>query len=61
MLKKVVLPAPFGPMIETIDFSGMTKSTESHAVRPPKVFVTDTASRTAPFSLAVRFSACSTA
>jgi len=24
MLKKVVLPAPLGPMIETIDFGAMT-------------------------------------
>ena len=29
MLKNVVLPAPLGPMIETIDFSGMAKSTSS--------------------------------
>ena len=39
MLKNVVLPAPFGPMIETIDFSGTRNETPSTAVRPPKIFV----------------------
>ena len=49
MLKNVVLPAPFGPMIETIDRSGIAKLTSSTAVRPPNAFVTDSASSTAPF------------
>ncbi len=36
MLKNVVFPAPFGPMIETIDFSGMSNETSLTAARPPK-------------------------
>src|SRR6187402_1449095 len=35
MLKNVVLPAPFGPMSDTMDFSGMRKSTSLTAMRPP--------------------------
>jgi hypothetical protein len=45
-LKNVVLPAPFGPMIDTIDFSGTAKSTSLTATRPPKRLVTPIASRT---------------
>src|ERR687896_516590 len=45
MLKKVVLPAPFGPIRLTMERSGMSKSTESTATRPPKTFVTFRASR----------------
>ena len=40
MLKKVVLPAPLGPMIETIERSGIAKVTSSTATRPPKTFET---------------------
>jgi hypothetical protein len=40
MLKNVVFPAPFGPMIETIEPSGMSNDTSSTAIRPPKAFVT---------------------
>jgi hypothetical protein len=40
MLKKVVLPAPLGPMIETIERLGIAKSTSSTATRPPKTLVT---------------------
>src|SRR3954447_19388710 len=40
MLKKVVLPAPFGPMSDTIDPRGISKSTLLTAVRPPNFFVT---------------------
>src|SRR3954452_7425158 len=39
MLKYVVLPAPFGPMIETIERSGSVNVTSLTAVRPPKDLV----------------------
>jgi hypothetical protein len=39
MLKNVVFPAPFGPMRLTMALSGMSKSTELTATRPPKAFV----------------------
>ena len=39
MLKNVVLPAPLGPMIETIDFSGRLNVTSLTAVRPPNCLV----------------------
>ena len=39
MLKNVVFPAPLGPMIETIAFSGTRNDTLSTAVSPPKIFV----------------------
>src|SRR5918993_5539055 len=45
MLKNVVLPAPFGPIRLTIERSGMSKSTESTATRPPKILVMPRASR----------------
>src|SRR5438309_754403 len=35
MLKKVVLPAPFGPIRLTIDLSGIVKSRSLTAIRPP--------------------------
>src|SRR5262252_8470703 len=40
MLKKVVLPAPFGPIRLTIDCSAMLKSTLLTATKPPKRLVT---------------------
>ena len=40
MLKKVVLPAPLGPMIETIDRRGIENDTSLTATRPPKIFET---------------------
>ena len=40
MLKKVVLPAPLGPMIETIDLGLIANDTSSTATRPPKIFET---------------------
>ena len=40
MLKNVVLPAPLGPMSETIAPRGMSKSTELTASRPPNRLVT---------------------
>ncbi len=40
MLKNVVLPAPLGPMSETMLPRGMSKSTELTATRPPNRFVT---------------------
>src|SRR5688572_19628044 len=46
-LKNVVLPAPLGPISETIPFSGTVKSTSLTAVRPPKRFVIPRASRSA--------------
>ena len=40
MLKNVVLPAPLGPMIETIDaLRGTANVTSLTATRPPKIFV----------------------
>ena len=39
MLKKVVLPAPFGPMIDTIDRAGTANDTSLTATRPPKALV----------------------
>src|SRR3954452_16732051 len=38
MLKNVVLPAPFGPMSETIALAGTLNSTSSTATRPPNSF-----------------------
>src|SRR5712671_3933759 len=35
-LNTVVLPAPFGPMTDTILLAGMFRSTSLTAVRPPK-------------------------
>ena len=52
-LKNVVLPAPLGPMIATIDLCGTAKSTSLTATRPPKRFVTPLASRTLPLPDAV--------
>ena len=40
MLKNVVLPAPFGPMSDTIEPRGMSKSTLLTASRPPNRLVT---------------------
>ena len=40
MLKNVVFPAPFGPMIETIECSGMSNDTSLTAARPPKCLET---------------------
>ncbi len=40
MLKNVVLPAPLGPMIETIERSGIANETSLTAARPPKRLVT---------------------
>src|SRR5215211_5783851 len=52
MLKNVVLPAPFGPIRLTMERSGMLKSTELTATRPPKTLVMPLASRMlADFSL----------
>src|SRR5688572_33384618 len=45
MLNNVVLPAPFGPIRLTMERSGMLKSTELTATRPPKTFVIPRASR----------------
>src|SRR5690348_521833 len=47
MLKKVVLPAPFGPISETIAFFGTVKSTSSLATRPPNSLRSRTVSRRA--------------
>jgi hypothetical protein len=43
MLKNVVLPAPLGPMMETIERGAIWKSTLSTATRPPKIFDTPSA------------------
>ena len=47
MLKNVVLPAPFGPIRLTMDRSGMSKSTEFTATRPPNRLVTPSTPSTA--------------
>src|SRR5215470_7232370 len=49
-LKNVVLPAPFGPMIEAICPSSSEKSRAWSAVSPPKRLVTPRASRTVAIS-----------
>ena len=54
MLKNVVLPAPLGPMIETIERSGTANVTSLTAVRPPNCLVTFAASRTGGRSAARR-------
>jgi hypothetical protein len=46
-LKKVVLPAPLGPISPMISPRSTRKFTESTAVRPPKRMVTFSASRMA--------------
>src|SRR6266498_5642903 len=46
-LKNVVLPAPFGPISPTIRPSSTSRSTSSRAAKPPKRFVTLSASRSA--------------
>ncbi len=38
MLKNVVLPAPLGPMIETIERRGIENETSLTATTPPKTF-----------------------
>src|SRR5918994_4450104 len=54
MLKKVVLPAPFGPISETIEFCGIIKSTSFVATRPPNSFRTSSAiRRSVIFSIAI--------
>src|SRR3954466_16036484 len=45
MLKKVVLPAPFGPIRPLIEPCSITKSMLFTATRPPKRLVTPRASR----------------
>src|SRR4051794_3574122 len=40
MLKNVVLPAPLGPMIETIECCGIENETSFTATRPPNVLET---------------------
>src|SRR3954470_14460526 len=45
MLKKVVFPAPFGPIRLTIERSGIVKSTSLTATRPPNSLRTPSASR----------------
>ena len=47
MLKNVVLPAPLGPIRETMPPLGTAKETSSTATRPPKIFVSPLVSRTA--------------
>src|ERR1044072_9955488 len=45
MLKNVVLPAPFGPIRETIEPCGIVKSMSFVATRPPNSFRTCSATR----------------
>ena len=40
MLKSVVLPAPLGPITETIERSGMSIDTPPTAIRPPNLLTT---------------------
>src|SRR5262249_14615116 len=55
MLKNVVLPAPFGPISETIEPRGIVKSTSFVATSPPNSLRTCSATRRRsslwPFSL----------
>src|SRR5215470_6175516 len=44
-LKRVVLPAPFGPITLTISFSSTWKSSSEITCRPPKAFETPLSSR----------------
>src|SRR5258708_2740555 len=44
-LKRVVFPAPLGPMIPTTSRGRMSRDTESSATRPPKRTVTSSTSR----------------
>src|SRR5206468_11261294 len=44
-LNTVVLPAPFGPMTETISLAGMSRSSALTAVKPPKGIVSCRSSR----------------
>src|SRR5215212_6443322 len=58
MLKKVVLPAPFGPISETIEASGIVKLTSFVAIRPPNSFRTRSATRRSVIAqLAIRVAA----
>src|SRR3990170_3817183 len=50
MLKNVVLPAPFGPISETIEPRGIEKSMSFVATRPPNSFRTWSATRRASCS-----------
>src|SRR5204863_3381240 len=51
MLKKVVLPAPLGPIRLTMRSRGIVKSTSSVATSPPNSFRTFSATRRLPFPL----------
>ena len=48
MLKNVVLPAPFGPMIETIERGATEKDTSLTATSPPKALLTRSVASSAP-------------
>ena len=57
-LKKVVLPAPFGPISATIAPRGMTKSMSSEAMSPPNSFRTFVATSRLSSGLISRPSGC---
>ncbi len=52
MLKNVVLPAPLGPMIETIERGATANEMSLTATRPPNALVTRSVASTAPFCVA---------
>src|SRR3954451_20930625 len=52
ILTSVVLPAPFGPTIETNSRSRTWKETLSSALKPPNIFVTPMVSNRGALSLA---------
>ena len=51
MLKKVVLPAPFGPIRLTIERSGIVKSTSLTAIRPPNSLRTSSTTSRLPLGV----------
>jgi len=57
MLKKVVFPAPFGPMIETIERGAMLNETSSTATRPPKILLMSFAVSSSPPPFGLPFAA----
>ena len=48
MLKNVVLPAPLGPMIDTIDWGATAIETPLTATRPPKALLRRSVASSAP-------------
>src|SRR5918999_3261025 len=47
-LKRVVFPAPFGPISAVIEFGATSRAAPSSAATPPKCFTTPSTSRIGP-------------